>query len=213
MVNLVKGGNVNISKEAPASKHFKVELGWNPKADSTVKDDFDLDVIAVRCDANDKGAKETDVFFYNNVDGTGKKSSDVYPDNMSKEDVMKKAISLLPNGPIVLTKDNRTGEGDGADETLFVNPEKLADGKKVKITVNIYEALARRQNFGMVQGAFVRVLDDGGKEVCRYDLAEDFSIETGTIIGEFYKNNGDFKFKALGVGFTGDLNTLLTSLN
>ncbi len=212
MVNLKKGGNLNISKEAPNSKHFQVGLGWNVKTDSTVKEEFDLDVISVLCNSDDKGAVEAGVFFYNNIDGTGKKSIDVYSDNMSKEDVLKTALSLLPNSLVVVTKDNRSGEGDGDDETLFINAEKLTDTQKVKITVNIYEAVTRRQNFGMVSGAFVRVLDDKGTEICRYDLSEDFSIETGTIIGEFYKVAGELKFKALGVGFTGDLNTLLTQL-
>lgn len=211
-VDLKKGGNLNISKEAPNSAYFQVGLGWNTNSDSTMKDDFDLDVISVKCKSDDKGAVEQSVFFYNNVDGTGKKSSDIYPDTMSKEDVLKTALSLVPNSLVVVTRDNRDGDGDGDDETLFINPEKLGDDDKVKITVNIYEATTRRQNFGMVSGAFVRVLDDKGTEVCRYDLTEDFSLETGTIIGEFYKVGGELKFKALGVGFTGDLNTLLSQL-
>lgn len=209
-MDLTKGGNLNISKASPDSKHFQVGLGWNVKADSTVKDEFDLDVVALLCNSTDKGATEAGVFYYNNVDGSGKKSTDVYPDSMSKEDVMKAAVALLPNAVVAITRDNSDGKGDGDDETLFINPAKLADDQKIKICVNIYDAQTRRQNFGMVNGAFVRVLDDTGKEVCKYDLAEDFSIETGTIIGEFYKVNGELKFKALGAGFTGDLNALLT---
>lgn len=207
-VNLVKGGNVNLSKSAPTTKTFRVGLGWDVKADSTMKDEVDVDVMAVITDALDKGATSASCRFYNNIDGTGKTSADHYK-NMDKDAAFAEASKLAEASSVVTTKDNLTGDGDGDDETLFVNGTLLKDDQKIKVCVNIYEAASRKQVFGMVKNAYVKVYDDAGGELVKYDLGEDFSLETGVIVGEFYKVNGELKFKALGTGFNGDLNGLI----
>lgn len=208
MINLKKGANINLAKEAPTTTIFKVGLGWDIKQDSTMKDEVDIDVMAIITDSNDKGATEDSCRFYNNIDGTGKTSAAHYS-GMDINQAMQEAIKLAQSSVAVTTKDNLTGDGDGDDETLFINGSLLKDDQKVKVCVNIYEGDARKQVFGMVKNAFVKVYDDKGAEICKYDLGEDFSIETGVNVGEFYKVNGELKFKALGTGFTGDLNQLI----
>lgn len=207
-INLKKGANINLAKEASSTVIFKVGLGWDIKQDSTMKDEVDIDVMAIITDSNDKGATESSCRFYNNIDGSGKTSVDHYK-NMDINQAMVEATKLAVNSVAVTTKDNLTGDGDGDDETLFINGSLLKDDQKVKVCINIYEADQRKQVFGMVKNAFVRVYDDKGVEICKYDLGEDFALETGVIVGEFYKVNSELKFKALGTGFTGDLNQLI----
>jgi len=110
--------------------------------------------------------------------------------------------------------DNLTGEGDGDDEQIFINlPEIQEDVHKLKFIVNIYDAVSRRQNFGQVQNAFIRVVNKvTNEEMLRYDLSEDYSIETGVIIGEMYRHNGEWKFAALGDGFENGLTEICTNL-
>lgn len=207
-INLKKGQNLNLSKET-TSTMFRVGLGWDLNQDSTIKNEIDIDVFGLITDASDKGVVDSEIRFYNNIDGTGKSSSTHYS-GMSTLDSFKEAEKLAATSVLVNTLDNLTGAGDGDDETMFFNSLLLADDKKVKILVNIYEAKARKQLFGMVKNAYVSVYDSAGTVICRYDLAEDFSIETGVIVGEFYKVGGETKFKALGTGFEGDLNDLVT---
>lgn len=207
MINLKKGQNLNLSETTNATKYFRVGLGWN------MNQNFDLDVFSVICDTNDKGLKPENIFYYHNVDGSGRTSEQTYGNLKTEQEIFAKAHELISNSVVVITKDNQTGEGDGDDETLFVNPNKLNDDEKIKIIVNIYESEERNLSFGMISEAFVRILDDKDNEVCRYDLAEDFSIETGVIVGEFEKINGELKFKALGKGFKGDINNVLTQLS
>ncbi|CAM4434786.1 TerD family protein [Deinococcus marmoris] len=178
-VSLKKGGNVSLSKEAPGLSAITIGLGWDPRA--TDGKEFDLDASAFTLKADGKVRADGDFIFYNN-----KVSSD---------------------GSVVHNGDNRTGEGAGDDETLDIDLSKVpAEVDKVAIAVTIDEADARGQSFGQVGGAFIRVMNkDGGAEIARYDLSEDYSTETAVIFGEIYRNGADWKFRAVGQGFAGGL--------
>jgi tellurium resistance protein TerD len=178
-VSLSKGGNVSLSKEAPGLTKVTVGLGWDPRA--TDGADFDLDASVFLCGENDKIRNDLDFVFYNNMKGG--------------------------DGSVEHTGDNRSGEGDGDDEAVNVDLSKVpADVKKLVFAVTIHEAEPRKQNFGQVANAFMRVVNaDGGKEIARYDLSEDYSIETAMIFGEVYRHGNEWKFKAVGQGFGGGL--------
>jgi len=206
-INLSKGQNICLDKTEVNVNQIQVGLGWDIKADSTVKDEFDLDVFGIIVDQNDKGATEENLFFYNNVDGKGTKSTDAYA---GVTDINGRAKEILKTSVIVPTKDNLTGEGDGDDETMFINASLLTKDKKAIIVVNIYEADKRKQAFGIVNNSYARILSVDGSEFCRYDLKEDFSIESGVIIGEIYWSGEEVKIRAIGKGFSGDLNALFS---
>ena len=178
-ISLQKGGNVNLSKEAPGMKKMLVGLGWSLRA--TDGDAFDLDGSAFLLGAGDKVRSDADFVFYNQ-----NKSSD---------------------GSVVHSGDNRTGEGEGDDETITLELDKVpADVEKIAVCVTIHDAEARRQNFGMVSRAYVRCVDAiTNAEVARYDLSEDASVEAAMVFGEIYRHNGEWKFKAMGQGFQGGL--------
>ncbi|MBW4018628.1 TerD family protein [Moraxella osloensis] len=184
-ISLTKGGNVNLSKEAPNLTNIAVGLGWNPRA--TDGQAFDLDAIAFLVNESGKVRADTDFIFFNNL-----KSAD---------------------GAVEHTGDNRTGEGDGDDEVIKVDLSKVpADVSKVIFCAVIYDGQARNQNFGQVANAYIRVVNtQGDAEVARYDLSEDSSTETAMIFGELYKNNGEWKFRAVGQGFAGGLGPLAAS--
>ena len=184
-ISLTKGGNVNLSKEAPNLTNMAVGLGWNPRA--TDGQAFDLDAVAFLVNESGKVRADADFIFFNNL-----KSSD---------------------GSVEHTGDNRTGEGDGDDEIIKVDLSKVpADVSKVVFCAVIYEGQARNQNFGQVANAYIRIVNtQGGAEVARYDLSEDSSTETAMIFGELYKNNGEWKFRAVGQGFAGGLGPLAAS--
>ena len=184
-ISLTKGGNVNLSKEAPNLTNIAVGLGWNPRA--TDGQAFDLDAIAFLVNESGKVRADTDFIFFNNL-----KSSD---------------------GSVEHTGDNRTGEGDGDDEVIKVDLSKVpADVSKVVFCAVIYDGQARNQNFGQVANAYIRIVNtQSGAEVARYDLSEDSSTETAMIFGELYKNNGEWKFRAVGQGFAGGLGPLAAS--
>ena len=184
-ISLTKGGNVNLSKEAPNLTNMAVGLGWNPRA--TDGQAFDLDAVAFLVNESGKVRSDADFIFFNNL-----KSSD---------------------GSVEHTGDNRTGEGDGDDEVIKVDLTKVpADVSKVVFCAVIYEGQARNQNFGQVANAYIRIVNtQGGAEVARYDLSEDSSTETAMIFGELYKNNGEWKFRAVGQGFAGGLGPLAAS--
>ena len=184
-ISLIKGGNVNLSKEAPNLTNIAVGLGWNPRA--TDGQAFDLDAIAFLVNESGKVRADTDFIFFNNL-----KSAD---------------------GSVEHTGDNRTGEGDGDDEVIKVDLSKVpADVSKVVFCAVIYDGQARNQNFGQVANAYIRIVNtQGGAEVARYDLSEDSSTETAMIFGELYKNNGEWKFRAVGQGFAGGLGPLAES--
>ena len=184
-ISLTKGGNVNLSKEAPNLTNIAVGLGWNPRA--TDGQAFDLDAIAFLVNESGKVRADADFIFFNNL-----KSSD---------------------GSVEHTGDNRAGEGDGDDEVIKVDLTKVpADVSKVVFCAVIYDGQARNQNFGQVANAYIRIVNtQGDAEVARYDLSEDSSTETAMIFGELYKNNGEWKFRAVGQGFAGGLGPLAAS--
>ncbi len=181
-ISLQKGGNVNLSKEAPSMKTMAIGLGWNARV--TDGAGFDLDACAFMLQESGKVASDAGFIFYN-----------------------QKGSAC---GGVAHQGDNTTGEGDGDDEVIKVDLSRLsADVQKIAFAVTIHEADIRRQNFGMVSNAYIRIVDGGSnQEVARYDLSEDASIETAMIFGELYCNNGEWKFKAIGQGFQGGLQPL-----
>ncbi|WP_426173431.1 TerD family protein [Massilia sp. TWR1-2-2] len=181
-ISLQKGGNVNLSKEAPGLTKLLVGLGWDAR--STDGAAFDLDGAIFLLDAAGKVRSDADFVFYNNL-----KSVD---------------------GAVVHSGDNTTGAGEGDDETINFDLSKVAaDVEKIAICVTIHDAEARKQNFGMVSKAYVRTVNAGdSKEIARYDLSEDGSTESAMIFGEVYRAGADWKFKAIGQGFKGGLGPL-----
>jgi tellurium resistance protein TerD len=184
-LSLQKGANLSLSKTDPSLSKLLIGLGWDPRA--TDGTEFDLDASAFLLSSSGKVRSDADFIFYNQL-----KSAD---------------------GSIEHTGDNRTGAGDGDDELLRVDLSRVpADIDKVVFTVTIHEADARKQNFGQVGGAFIRIVNEvTGAEVVRYDLAEDASTETAMIFAELYRNNGEWKFRAIGQGYAGGLKALANS--
>lgn len=184
-VSLSKGGNVSLSKEAPGLKKITIGLGWDAR--STDGGAFDLDASAFLLKEDGKVRGDSDFIFYNNLKST--------------------------DGSVEHTGDNLTGEGDGDDEAINVSLDTVpAEVQKIAITVTIHDAEARKQNFGMVSNAFIRVVNQAdSKEIARFDLSEDMSVETAMVFGEIYRNSGEWKFKAVGQGFAGGLKPLANS--
>lgn len=179
MVSLSKGGNVSLSKLDPNLKKVLVGLGWDPR--NTDGTEFDLDSSIFLLTRTGKVRGDSDFIFYNNL----------------------KAL----DGSVEHTGDNRSGQGDGDDEAVKVNlPLIHADVDKIVFVVTIHDAQNRRQNFGQVAGAFIRVVnDETGSEIARYDLSEDASTETAMLFGELYRNGPEWKFRAVGQGYAGGL--------
>jgi len=184
-VSLSKGGNVSLSKEAPGLKGVRVGLGWDTRV--TDGSAFDLDASVFVLNEAGRVRSDADFVFYNNRTGAG--------------------------GAVVHQGDNLTGKGSGDDEVVAVTLDGLpADIQRLSFAVTIHEADGRRQNFGMVSNAFIRVVNaEGGTEIARYDLSEDASTETAMIFGDLYRHNGEWKFKAIGQGFAGGLGPLAQS--
>jgi len=182
-ISLQKGQKVDLTKGNHGLSRLVVGLGWDiNKYDGGA--DFDLDAAAFLLADNGKVVSDADFVFYGNL----KHSS----------------------GGVEHTGDNLTGEGEGDDEVIKVDLSKVpANVSKIDFTVTIYEAEQRAQNFGQVSNAYIRVVDEAsGTELIRYDLGEDFSIETAVVVGEMYRNNGEWKFNAIGSGFSGGLAAL-----
>ena len=182
-INLTKGQKVNLSKDNPGLKNILVGLGWDVNAfDSGA--DFDLDASAFLAGANGKCPTDTDFIFYGNLEH--------------------------PSGSLKHMGDNLTGEGDGDDEQIEVDLSMVPGNiEKIAFTVTIYDAEKRRQNFGQVSNAYIHIMDTAtNTELLRFDLGEDFSIETAVVVGELYKHNGEWKFNAIGSGFQGGLAAL-----
>ncbi len=184
-ISLQKGGNVNLSKEAPGLKKLTVGLGWDPRA--TDGTEFDLDGRAYLLNSSGKVRSDADFIFYNNA-----KSAD---------------------GSIVHTGDNRSGAGDGDDESVNLDLDRIpADVDKIVFAVTIHDADSRKQSFGQVSKAYMRCINaDGQKEIARFDLSEDGSTETAMIFGEVYRSGAEWKFRAVGQGFKGGLGPLAKS--
>ena len=191
-VNLQKGQKVELRKSTGGDlRRVMVGLGW----DTNQYDggaDFDLDASAFLLGANGKVRKDEDFIFYNNLDSD--------------------------DGGVHHTGDNLTGEGDGDDEVLIIDFTKVSpDVQKIAITVTIHDAVTRRQNFGQVSNAYVRVArmagpdDMVGTEVLKFDLMEEFSIETALVVCEIYRHGGEWKFNAVGAGYQGGLEALCHS--
>lgn len=179
VINLSKGAKVNLSKEAPGLKKIMFGLGWDCNKYSG-GDDFDLDASCFLVNA--MGRTTADGFiFYNNLMG--------------------------PNKCVIHQGDNRTGEGEGDDEQIYIDLDLIPENiNKIAITVTIDAADQRHQNFGMVSNAYCRLVNtETDKEEIRFNLGEDFSVETAIVVGEVYRHNGDWKFNAVGQGFSGGL--------
>lgn len=182
-INLSKGQKVDLTKGNPGLKKIMVGLGWDVNAfDSGA--DFDLDAAAFMVGADGKCPTEQEFIYYHNL--------------------------THPSEALKHMGDNLTGAGEGDDEQIAVDLDKIpANIEKVAFTVTIYDADTRRQNFGQVSNAFIRIVDEmTNTELIRYDLGEDFSIETAAVFGELYKNGGEWKFNAIGNGFQGGLAAL-----
>ncbi|MGD6818568.1 TerD family protein [Metabacillus sp. 84] len=184
-ISLAKGQKVDLTKSNPGLTNIVVGLGWDVnKYDGG--QDFDLDSSVFLLNAEGKCSSEADFVFYNNTKGA--------------------------NGAVEHTGDNRTGEGEGDDEQVKVNlpgvPENI---QKIAFTITIHDAETRSQNFGQVSNSYVRILNEtNGEELIRYDLGEDFSIETAVVVGELYRHGSEWKFSAIGSGYQGGLGSLVS---
>lgn len=181
-ISLTKGQNVSLSKTDPSLKNVLVGLGWDAR--STDGQDFDLDASVFMATENAKVPSDSYFIFYNQL--------------------------VSPCRGVEHTGDNLTGDGDGDDESVIVRLDKVESNiKSLFITVTIHDAEARRQNFGQVSNAFVRIVNnDTGDEIVRFDLSEDYSTETAMVFGEIYRHNGEWKFRAIGQGYAGGLYAL-----
>jgi len=178
-ISLQKGGRISLSKEAPTLKKVHVGLGWDERA--TDGAEFDLDASAFLLNDQGKVRSDSDFIFYNQLEST--------------------------DGSVKHTGDNRTGAGEGDDEVLLLDLERIpTEVKKIVFTVTIHDAENRSQNFGQVTNAFIRLVNaETNEEVVRYDLTEDSSIETALIFGEIYRHNDEWRFSAVGQGYAGGL--------
>jgi tellurium resistance protein TerD len=178
-VSLAKGGNVSLSKEAPGLTAVSVGLGWD--VNTFAGGEFDLDASAIMTGSNGKVLSDANFIFFNNLKS--------------------------PDGSVEHTGDNLTGEGEGDDESIKVNLAGVpAEVEKIVFTVSIYDAENRKQNFGGVRNAFIRVVNQANNsEIARYDLTEDASTETAMVFGEIYRHGADWKFKAVGMGYASGL--------
>lgn len=182
-VSLSKGQKVDLTKGNPGLNNLLIGLGWDTnKYDGG--SDFDLDAAAFLLAGNGKVASDADFVFYGNLSHA--------------------------SGGVVHTGDNLTGEGEGDDEVIKVDLSKVpATVEKIDFTVTIYDAESRGQNFGQVSNAYIRIVNQANNtELIRYDLGEDYSVETAVVVGELYRNNGEWKFNAIGSGFAGGLAAL-----
>lgn len=181
-LSLQKGSNLSLTKTDPSLTKVLVGLGWDPRA--TDGQEFDLDASAFLLNGAGKVRGDHDFIFYNQ--------------------------QRSPEGSVIHTGDNRTGQGDGDDESIKVDLNLVpVDVEKIVFTVTIHDADVRRQSFGQVGGAFIRIVNEAsGTEVVRYDLAEDASTETAMIFAELYRHNGEWKFRAVGQGYKGGLKAM-----
>lgn len=179
-INLKKGGGINLTKSAPTLSALRVGLGWDRKFPPGGAD-FDLDSTVFVCKLNEAGEpkliSDEHFIFYNNL--------------------------KTPNGSVVHKGDNRTGAGEGDDETILVNlPLLEADCQEISFIVTIHEGIERNQNFGQITNAYIKIYNDAtGEVICEYDLDEKFSSETAVQFGSLLRANGEWSFKAVGIGY------------
>ncbi len=178
-VTLVKGGNVSLSKEAPGLTSILVGLGWDVR--TTTGADYDLDASAILLGDSGKVLSDGHFVFFNNL--------------------------TSPDGTVEHTGDNLTGEGEGDDEVIKISLAGMAANvQKIVFPVSIYDADARSQNFGQVQNAYIRIVNEvNNSEIARFDLSEDASTETAMVFGEVYRHGADWKFRAVGQGYASGL--------
>ena len=177
-LTLEKGNNLSLTKVSPGLTVATVGLGWDPR--TTSGEPFDLDASALLIGANGKVRSSADFIFYNQP--------------------------ASADNSVVHLGDNRSGAGEGDDEQIKVELSLVADDvQRVVIVVSIDQADARRQNFGQVRGAYCRVVDQDDKEIVRFDLSEDAAPETAMLFAEVYRNGAEWKFKAVGQGYTSGL--------
>lgn len=182
-INLQKG-----QRETLNAPKFTIGLGWDTNASSTGAA-FDLDASVFIMGDNKKILSDEHFVFYNNLKS--------------------------PDDAVEHTGDNLTGDGDGDDEQILVDLSKIdSRASEICIVVTIHDAEARKQNFGQVRNSFVRILDSSNNnELVKYELEEDFSIETAVEFGRIYKRNNEWKFEAVGVGMKGGLQDYLNKYN
>ncbi|KAB7673019.1 TerD family protein [Bacillus sp. B1-b2] len=182
-INLSKGQRIDLTKSNPGLTRAIIGLGWDlNRYDGGTS--FDLDASAFLANEQGKVLYDEDFIFYNNL--------------------------AHNTGAVEHTGDNRSGEGDGDDEQILIDFSKIpAHVHKIGIAVTIHDGENRNHNFGQVSNAFVRVLnEENNNEILRFDLGEDFSVETAVVVCELYKHNGEWKFNAIGSGFSGGLAAL-----
>lgn len=172
-INLEKGQKIDLTKTNPGVLKYVVGLGWNPNTSAQA----DLDCSAFILGENDKLLSEKHFVFYNNLNS--------------------------PENAVVHTGDNTTGEGEGDDERINIDFSKIPEGaRKIVFVVTIHKAQERSQNFGQVNGCYIRIMKDDEEktQLLNYDLNEDYSVETAVEFGNLYLNNGEWKFQAMGTG-------------
>ena len=182
-VSLKKGQKVDLTKSNPGLKKIVAGLGWDVnKYDGGF--DFDLDTAAFLTNDGGKVLQDSDFIFFNNREHS--------------------------SGSVIHLGDNLTGEGEGDDEQIKIDLSKVPDSiEKISFTVTIHEAMDRGQNFGQVSNAYIRIMnEENNSELIRYDLSQDYSIETAIVVAEIYKHNGEWKFTATGAGFEGGLEAI-----
>ena len=179
-ISLQKGQKVDLTKSNPGLTKIVIGLGWDVNKYDGGKE-FDLDAAAFMLNSEGKVIDDKNFVFYNNTKS--------------------------PDGSVTHTGDNRSGVGDGDDEQIKVDLGIVPSGiAKISFGITIHEAKERNQNFGQVSNAYVRVLNEtSGEEIIRYDLGEDFSVETAVVVGELYRNNAEWKFNAIGSGYQNGL--------
>ncbi|MFT5890388.1 MAG: tellurium resistance protein TerD [Dokdonia sp.] len=182
-INLKKG-----QRETLSTGNFTIGLGWDTNETSTGVD-FDLDASVFILGENKKILSDQHFVFYNNLKS--------------------------PDGAVEHTGDNRTGEGDGDDESIIIDLSKIdSNATEICVVVTIDEYEARKQNFGQVRNSFVRIVDNNGNgEIMKFELDEDFSVETAVEFGRIYKRNDEWKFEAIGMGMNGGLEDFLNKYN
>lgn len=181
---------INLEKgqrQAIDAPKFTVGLGWDSNSSST-GEAFDLDASVFIVGANGKILNDNHFVYYNNTKS--------------------------PDESVIHTGDNLTGAGDGDDEQITVDLSKIsADAVEICFVVTIHQADTRRQNFGQIRNSFIRIIDSSNTELVKYELDEDFSIETAVEFGRIYKRNNEWKFEAVGSGMKGGLQDFLTKYN
>ena len=185
-INLKKGEKVSLTKGNSGLKKLIIGLGWDINKFDT-GGDFDLDTAAFLIGENGKVTSQNDFIFYGKLEHT--------------------------SGAVRHLGDNRTGDGEGDDEQIFVDLSKIPGNiTRIILSATIYEAEERKQNFGQISNSYIRIMDEEkNMEILKYDLGEDFSIETAVIFGELYKNNEEWKFNAIGNGYQGGLGAICSS--